>query len=97
MKYIVQMEVDPEAGAELEAHPEKLQEFMGLWQAKNPIGMYFSLHKRRVTIILEADSEDDFFEALHATWVLSKSYPEVWPVMPAEEFPAMMQRLGMEG
>ena len=95
MKYIVQMEVDPTTGAEIEKNPQQLQEFMAKWQAQNPIAMYFSLVKRRVTIVLEAENEDSFFEALHATWVLGNSYPEVWPVVTGDEFGTIMQRLGM--
>jgi hypothetical protein len=33
------------------------------------------------------------FEVLHDTWVITNSYPEVWPVADASEFPALMQRL----
>jgi hypothetical protein len=95
MRYIIQIDLDPETGTDLEAHPERIQEFMGKWQAHNPVGMYFSLTKRRVTIVLDAPNEDSFFEALHASWVVTKSYPEVWPVVNAEDFPAIMQRVGM--
>ena len=95
MKYIIQVDVDGDIGADLEDHPEEIQELIGKWQAVNPMGMYFSLHQRRITILLEAPSEESFFEALHATWVATKEYPEVWPVMDVSEFPAMMQRLGM--
>ena len=95
MKYIIQADVDPATGTQLEAQPEKIQELIGKWQALNPIGMYFSLHRRRLTIVVEASNEDSFFEALHATWVIAGSYPEVWPVAGADEFPNLMQRLGM--
>jgi len=95
MRYIIQIDLDPETGTDLEAHPERIQEFMGKWQAHNPVGMYFSLTKRRVTIVLDAPNEDSFFEALHASWVVTKSYPEVWPVVNAEDFSAIMQRVGM--
>ncbi|MFQ5933286.1 MAG: hypothetical protein ACE5KI_01425 [Dehalococcoidia bacterium] len=97
MKYIVQVDVDAAVGAELEAHPENIQEIMGKWQAHNPIGMYFSLTQRRVTVILDVPNEDAFFEALHATWVLTKDYPQVWPVASAEEFPTLLQRAGVTG
>ena len=95
MKYLLQADVDPWAGAELEAQPTNIEEIMGKWQALNPIGMYFSLVRRRVTIVVDVPSEDTLLEALHATWVRTKSYPEVWPVVGGEEFPAMMQRLGI--
>ena len=95
MKYIIQADVDPETGTELEANPQNIQEMIGAWQAVNPIGMYFSLSARRLTIILEADNEDAFFEPLHKTWVATNSYPEVWPVADAEEFPQFMRRLGL--
>ena len=95
MKYIVQIEVDPDTGTDVEGDPQQIQEMMGKWQAHNPIGMYFSLTRRAITIILEADNEDAFFEALHATWVMSASYPEVWPVADMDEFPALLQRAGV--
>ncbi len=95
MKYIVQIEVDPETGAELEAVPVQIQESMGKWQALNPIGMYFSLTRRAVTIILDVPNEDAMFEALHNTWVVTKSYPEVWPVVDGQEFPSLLQRAGV--
>ena len=93
MKYIVQVEIDPETGIEVEAHPEKIQEWMGKWQALNPIGMYFGLTRRAVTIILDVPNEDAMLEVLRSTWVMTKSYPDVWPVGDASEFPAMMQRI----
>ena len=95
MKYLIQIEVDTEIGTELERDHQQLDELMGAWQALNPIGMYFALTRRAITIILEAANEDAFFEALHKTWVVSGNYPEVWPVVSGEEFPGMMQRLGL--
>ena len=95
MKYIVQVEVDPETGAEMEAQSDQIQEVMGKWQALNPIGMYFCLTRRAVTIILDVPNEDAMFEALHTTWVVSKSYPDVWPVVDAEEFPGILRRVGV--
>lgn len=95
MKYVLQVEVDPETGVEIEAQPEKIQEIMGKWQALNPIGMYFGLTRRVITIILDVPNEDAFFEALHDTWVLTKDYPDVWPVADADEFPQIMQRVGL--
>ena len=92
MKYIVHTEIDPETGAEMETQPERIQEWMGIWQSLKPIGMYFSLTRRAITIIVDVPNEDAMLEALHSTWVLSKSYPEVWPVADATEFPAIMKR-----
>jgi len=97
LKYIVQVEVDPEIGVQLEAEPQRIHEWIGKWQALNPIGMYFSLTRRAVTIIVDVPNEDAMFEALHATWVLTESYPDVVPVADASEFPSLMQRLGMRG
>jgi hypothetical protein len=59
--------------------------------------MYFSLARRRFTVVVDVPNEDSFFEALHATWVATNSYPEVWPVVGADEFPGVMQRLGITG
>ena len=93
MKYIVQVEIGPETGLEVEAQPEKLQEWIGKWQALNPIGMYFGITRRAATFILDVPNEDAMFEVIHSTWVLTKSYPDVWPVGDASEFGAMMQRM----
>ena len=95
MKYIIQAEVDPETGVEVEANPEKIQEWIGKWQALNPIGMYFTLTRRSVTIIVDVPNEDAFFEALHATWVLTKDYPDVTPVATVDEFPTLLKRAGL--
>ena len=93
MKYIVQVEIDPETGLEVEANPKKLQDWMEKWQALNPIGMYFALTRRAVTVIVDVPNEDTILEVLHSTWVLAKSYPDIWPVGDASEFPALMQRM----
>ncbi len=93
MKYIVQVEIDPETGLEVEANPKKLQDWMEKWQALNPIGMYFALTRRAVTVIVDVPNEDTILEVLHSTWVLVKSYPDIWPVGDASEFPALMQRM----
>ena len=95
MKYIIQAEIDAETGDEVEANPEKIQELIGKWQALNPIGMYFTLTRRAMTIIVDVPNEDAFFEALHATWVLTKDYPDVSPVATVDEFPALMKRAGL--
>ena len=95
MKYIVQIEVDPETGVEVEGNPAKLQELMGKWQALNPIGMFFSLSRRAVTVIVDVPNEDAIFEALHATWVLTKDYPDVSPVVSGEEFLSLLKRAGI--
>jgi hypothetical protein len=95
MKYIVLVDISTEVGEKMEANPAAIQEMIAKWQAEKPIGMYGSLTRRRLTIILDAANEDDFFEALHATWVATESYPEVWPVVDMEEFRGIMQRLGM--
>ena len=93
MKYIVQVELDPDVGAEIEENPADIQEWMGKWQALNPIGMYFAMTRRSVTIVVDVPNEDGMFEALHATWVFASTYPEVWPVAEASEFGSLMQRI----
>ena len=95
MKYIIQVEISPETGAEVEAQPEKIQEIIEKWQALKPIGMYFALTRRAITIVVDVPNEDAFFEALHNTWVITNDYPEVWPVADLEEFPALLQRTGV--
>src|SRR5688572_28313763 len=95
MKYIVQVEIAPGAGAALEANPAKIQALMGNWQALNPLGMYFSMTRRAVTIIVDVANEDAMFEALHTTWVVADAYPSVWPVADFQEFPQLLQRAGV--
>jgi len=97
MKYIIRGEIDAEAGIEVEKNPKQIEEFVGKWQSLNPIGMYFSLTAREITIIVDAPNEDAFFEQLHDFWVLAKTYPTVRPVATVEEFPQIMQRVGMTG
>lgn len=97
VKYLIQVEIDPETGIEVEATPERIQEIVAKWQSLNPIGMYFSLTRRSITIVVDVDSEDAFFEQLHATWVLAKDYPDVQPVADADEFPQLLQRTGIGG
>jgi hypothetical protein len=95
MKYVIQIEIDPDTGHEAEKNPKALQELIGKWQVHKPIGMYFSLTRRSVTIIVEAPNEDAFFEAMHETWVVMGTYPDVNPVVSVEEFPKILQRAGM--
>ncbi len=95
MKYLIQIDLSPEVGAQLEQNPEEIQEFVGMWQAHNPDAMYFAMTRRRATIIVDAPNEDSFFEALHRTWVLTQSYPQVDPVATMDEFGKIMERLGM--
>ena len=95
MKYIVQIEIDPDMGAEFEEDPAGIQEFIEKWQVLNPIGMYFSLTRRAVTVIVDVPSEDSMFEVIHHTWLVTRSYPEIWPVADLEGFGSLMHRLGM--
>jgi hypothetical protein len=95
MKYIVHIEIEPTAGNELEDNPQLIQELIAKWQAHDPIGLYFSLTRRAISVILEADNEDAFFEALHATWRATKTYPDVHAVADVGEFPEMLKRAGI--
>ena len=95
LKYIVQIEIDPDIGAEFEEDPAGIQEFIGKWQALNPIGMYFALTRRAVTVIVDVPNEDSMFEAIHHTWLVTRNYPEIWPVADLEGFGSIMHRLGM--
>lgn len=95
MKYIVQVEIDPDIGLEMESHPELIQELTGKFQALNPIGMYFSLTRRAATVIVDVPNEDAIFEALHTAWRITGGYPEVWPVMDLQEFPELLKRAGI--
>ncbi|MFQ5471563.1 MAG: DUF3303 family protein [Dehalococcoidia bacterium] len=95
MKYVILADLDPETGIEIEAQPEKIQELIGKWQAHNLLGFYFSITSRRLTIIIEADNEDEFFDALHATWVLTLDYPDVYPVVDVDDFPDLLARAGV--
>ncbi len=97
MKYIVQVDIDPSTGFALEGKPEQIQELVGKWEAHNPIGHYFSLTRRRITIIVEADNEDALFEALHLTWDITNSYPSVQAVADFAEFPELLKRVGIGG
>jgi hypothetical protein len=97
VKYIIHTEIGPAAGNEMEDDPQRLQELIAKWQAHEPIGMYFSLVRRTVTVILEAENENSFFEALHATWRVTKSYPDVLPVADIHEFPEVLKRAGVGG
>jgi len=47
--------------------------------------MYFNLTRRAMTIIVDVPNEDAFFEALHATWLVANSYPDVSPVADVSE------------
>jgi hypothetical protein len=76
LKYIIQTDLDPETGAQIETQPDKVQEILGKWQALNPIGMYFSPTRHRATFIVDVPNEDSLFEALHAIWIAMKSSPE---------------------
>ena len=51
MKYVVQMELPPEFAPEVEQTPQQMEEWIGKWQALNPIGMYFHLTRRAVTAL----------------------------------------------
>jgi hypothetical protein len=95
MKYIVQVEIAPSAGAAVEADPAKIQMILAKWQALNPMGMYFSLTRRAFTVIVDVANEDAMFEALHATWLAAEAYPNVWPVADVQEFPQLLQRAGI--
>lgn len=92
MKYIVQMEIDPTTEVEVEVPSAKIQEWVGKWQALNPIGMYFCTTRRAVTVIVDVPNEDAMFEALHFSWLVTKAYPTVSPVVDGDQFPDLLQR-----
>ena len=63
MKYIIQTEIDGITGLEIERQPEKIQEVVEKWQALKPLGIYFSLTRRAITVIVDVPNEDAMFEA----------------------------------
>ena len=95
MKYLVQVEIDAQNPVETLVGAERIEQWIGKWQALNPISFYFSLTRRSATIIVDVPDEDAMFEALYDTWMLSNSYPSVTPVLGVEEFGSMMQRIGL--
>ena len=95
MKYVVQMELPPEFAPEVEQTPQQMEEWIGKWQALNPIGMYFHLTRRAVTVIVDVPDEDALFEALYASWILGKTYPSVSAVADVSEFPKLLERVGI--
>ena len=96
MKYLVQIEIDADNDLEHQpGGPARIQEWIGKWQALNPIGFYFSLTRRSATVLVEVPDEDAMFEALYDTWLLAKAYPSVTPVVGVEEFGSIMQRIGV--
>jgi len=95
MKYVVLADIDAEVGVDVEAQPEKIQELINKWQAHNLLGFYFSITSRNLTIIIEAENENEFFDALHATWLLTLDYPEVYPVVDVDGFPDLLRRAGV--
>lgn len=89
------MEIDAQNPVETEIGAERIEQWIGKWQALNPIGIYFSLTRRSATIIVDLPNEDAMFEALYDTWMLSKNYPSVTPIVGVEEFGSIMQRIGL--
>ena len=95
MKYVVSANFPAEYMPEHENTPQQIEEWIGKWQALNPIGFYFGLTHRHITVIVDVPNEDAMFEALYATWVLGKVYPSVTPVAEASEFGSIMARIGL--
>ena len=95
MKYVVLADIDAEVGVDVEAQPEKIQQLIEKWQTHNLLGFYFSITSRNLTIIIEAENENEFFDALHATWLLTLDYPEVYPVVDVDGFPDLLRRAGV--
>ena len=93
MLYIIRTEVDPMTGVEIEGNPKDIEDMVGMWQKLNPVGMYFSMTEREMTVIVDVPNEDAFFEALHKTWVVAKTYPKVSPVADGSQFQSLLQRV----
>lgn len=92
MKYVVQIEIP--AHNRVEDDPEKVQSLVAAWQKLNPIGMYFSVARRSVTVIVDVPNEDAMFEAVFETWTTVEEYADINPVVGVDEFPALLQRTG---
>ena len=94
MKYVVSADIPASVQPENESSPQEIEAWIGKWQALNPIGFYFGLTHRHITVIVDVPNEDAMFEALYATWELGKTYPTVTPVADVSEFPSLMRRIG---
>ena len=95
MKYVVSVNIPANVAPEEDNSPQQIQEWIGKWQALKPIGFYFGLTHRHITVIVDVPNEDAMFEALHATWAIGKTYPTVTPVADVSEFPKLLQRICM--
>ena len=97
MKYVVQGEIGAENVIETEVGRPRIEQWIGKWQALNPIGMYFNITRRAYTIVVDVPDEDALFDALYDSWVLTRSYPSVSPVVGLDEFGSIMKRVGLGG
>jgi hypothetical protein len=95
MKYMIQGDIDPVAGIELEAHPERVHAAVGQLQALDPIGLFFHATRRGFTAIVDVPSEEALLEPLHGIWAAISSYPTVTPVVDADDFARLLQRVGV--
>lgn len=95
MKYLIHVQIDAKIGNRVEEDPAQLEEFLGAWQALDPEAFYLGAVRREAVIVVDAKSEDAFLEPLRRTWLVTGSYPEVRPVVPVDQAPALMQRLGI--
>jgi len=59
--------------------------------------MYFPLDGRQITIILDVPYAATFFEALHATWAVTKQYTNMSPVADVSELPDLLSRTEVVG
>ena len=95
MKYLIHVMIDPESGARAEEHPEQIQQFLAVWQSLDPVAYYLGVTQREAFIVVDGPNEEAFLQQLRETWLLTSSYPEVHPVIAADEAPAMMERMGI--
>ncbi|NIM45494.1 MAG: hypothetical protein GTN80_07605 [Nitrososphaeria archaeon] len=93
MRFVIQFELPVEVGNAFEKDP-KFLEILAQWlEQLKPEAAYFSSSRRYVIVISEAESHEELSKLLVPIWHTFKVYPQVEPVITAEEAKAVFPKL----
>ena len=93
MKYMVNFEISPEAGKQIEAQPggpgPTVKRLMDRFK---PEATYFAMSRRACWWVIDLDSAADVAELMIAVTDIAGSYPEITPVASGADFGGVIEK-----
>ena len=93
MKYLIEIDVSPQAGNELERNKGGPGPVVNrLFETFKPEHAWLATSERKIVMIMNIDNDADMGAMMIAASTIAHAYPKFTSVVPAKEFGAVVER-----